>query len=231
MKTLILVFTLFGLIIHVNPSNNCENDFCNITASSIYTPNCFCSHCEQYNDCCEDMVSAGLSRLNKFVMSECNIKLNQSFHTYSITKCDESIAKELNRKQVAQCEDSNNTDAFNRVPVYSVQTSLTYRNIHCAQCNIKNIKLSDLRFFSMKALYHNMDTNDDEKELTKNVLEEYFNNTNIIKSDFEIEFENPIENANIRYCVRSIDSCPNNSSDFDKEQCAKYPTAYRYLGI
>jgi hypothetical protein len=231
MKILALFFILFSLT-NVNLLQNCQNDFCNITSSSFYSPskNCFCSHCDQYEDCCEDMIYPDLPRLASLTVSECNIKLNQSLYAYSLSKCDRLMIKDVDEPHVALCENVNQTDVISYIPVYSIQTNLTYRNIYCARCNMKQINFHDLRFFSIKTLPNNIDMNEDEKELTQNILEKYFKSEGLSnnKQNFEIEFENPIENKNIRYCVKSIETCPDNSSEIEKELCIKNPTAYRY---
>ena len=180
--------------------------------------------CDKYDDCCEDVTPMHQLETNY----ECNIKMNDSFYAYSISKCDKKLASQA---EIDLCEDLNaQGNVFNAVPVYSSQTKFVYKNIYCAKCNIKEINLENLTFFPMKAL-SSLDILENKVELTQMALEEYFKSQNLKEnnelSGFRIEFENPAENAQIRQCIQRIDFCSSNASDSDKELCKNEPTAYR----
>ena len=90
MKILVLLLILFDSY-QVNSSQNCTNDFCHSMGYLDPTPkNCFCSDCNEYDDCCQDI--SGIKRLDSFInTNECNIRINQSLFTYSNSSCSGSI--------------------------------------------------------------------------------------------------------------------------------------------
>ena len=220
--------------------DSCANDVCgNSTSFSIDKQvQCFCANCTEYGDCCEDMPRPK----DSLISSDCNIKMNSSLHAYSVVKCASWwIPANTNDTLLkTQCEDVKSGEIapsiFNYIPVYSSQTKTVYRNIYCAKCNIKRIEMSNLKLFAVRSHYtQELAGESNEKELTQMALEEYVRAQSDRKKNldtensFEIEFESPMEDASLRYCVKSIDSCPGNSSDRNKEWCRTKATAYRYL--
>ena len=123
MKILVLLLILIDSC-QVNSSQNCTYDFCHSMESFNPRPkNCFCSDCNAYDDCCQDV--SEIKRSDSFINPNgCNIRLNQFLYTYSISKCNKILTRELNENEIAQCENStSNMDLLNYVPVHSIQTN------------------------------------------------------------------------------------------------------------
>ena len=221
--TLTLIFLNFT-IIYSFASSKCK-DYCDdsTTISDPKQPiNCFCSHCNEYDNCCEDKYSNQTKPSNP-AHSECNIRINKLVYAYSIGKCGEWWSGSQELKNGCEKTDSK---LFNNIPVYSNQTDLTYKNVYCARCNIKNFDAKRIIFFEVQT-----STNEllEEEQLTELALLDLVSNqkSNEYSERTWIEFENPKENLNLRYCIKSIDSCPDGSSSEEKELCSGR-TAYRY---
>jgi hypothetical protein len=110
--------------------------------------------------------------------------------------------------------------------VYSNQTDLTYKNVYCARCNIKKFDAKRITFFEIQTSTSELL---EEEQLTELALVDLISNqkSNEYSERTWIEFENPKENLNLRYCIKSVDSCPVDSSSEEKELCSGR-TAYRY---
>ena len=227
---LIILFLIVSEKDILKYSVQCCSDFC---ANTSITKNCFCTHCNEYDDCCADKPQT--NRLDAF--SECNIRLDEFNYAYSISKCDEQLRSLLSKREVDRCEnveaDSVQKDIFSFLPVYSNQTKQAFKNVFCAKCNFKDVRLAGLAFFKIKSSQYSESLSADKMELTQNVLEEYLIAKTLGKNgennNFTLEFEMPIENQQIRLCVQAIDSCQNNATDLEVELCTKTPTAYRFL--
>ena len=157
-----IVFLLAFLFnsIHTYGLSCMERDYCNRTiidhrsmndSELIKNKNCFCDEaCFQYDDCCEDIKRY---RTKQRIQATC-VDYTYPFRIRSeiyeptvmpiwmVTSCltnYEYTSLEENCTHPSKNDTFlSNPPAF--IPMTSLQTNITYRNIYCAQCNNENIE-------------------------------------------------------------------------------------------
>jgi hypothetical protein len=160
-----------------------------------------------------------------------NIGKNQ--YMYSIVKCAKDWQNEIIK---IKCENETmDEEIYDMVPVYSNQTRLVYRNIYCAYCNINSkLNVADhVDFLSLEAdgyVTFAPHQNYNQKYLIQMMINDMLKNKHNHKASplkFELKFKQPIGiKINNRTCVPAVDSCPEISSQIERELCQNH-TAYR----
>ncbi|RNA43130.1 G- coupled receptor Mth2, partial [Brachionus plicatilis] len=179
--------------------------------SKSWSKNCYCDHCDLFGDCCQDMAKPVESTL-----FECNSKLSENQFIYTVGRCPSNFSDNSIRQK---CEASTKK-ILDKTPVFSNQTGNYYKNIFCAKCNLLDLNLKELIFFSILAG-------------RSSFLEpDYYDNTTIRQilngtSSKAIVFKAP-KGLNPRSCFKSIDSCPLNFTNQTLENLCKNHTAFRY---
>ncbi|CAF0900558.1 unnamed protein product [Brachionus calyciflorus] len=198
----------------INSWSKICNDFCNHFTYPNYPMNCFCTECQTFDDCCQNY---GTKQAKNPTNYKCNSRIDNSNYIYTIGECPKNYDKIKIKKK---CENINDTFLPYLIPVFSPETNLFFKNIYCAQCNVKDLK--NITLFSIES------KNDlDEKSITFNQLNNFINGDYMNSSYFDIFFIPP-KNSNPRYCQMPVKTCPTNYSDKTIiEYCHNY-TAYRY---
>ena len=233
MKYLIVIAIIIAKIVNIISLNNVCNDHCgNRTRvnSYFYSANCFCDECDAHNDCCADALQQPVD-VNRDSRTECNIRVSEYEYVYSIVKCDDWWNKnDIIRYKCEQQSFRNLNEKknliLNNLPVYSEQTNLTYKNIYCARCNIKEIEFKKLSHFQLKPTYEFLSTHERESDsplFLNKILDEFVVN----ETRNSLYFALNVTQTNLRKCINSIDKCQEKSTDEEKKLCSNY-TAYRY---
>lgn len=193
-KKIFFVLTLsqFNLVSSFFCNDRCFNE------SSFLKPSCFCTDCDKFSDCCSDAFNSNTTNLFHSNQFECTY-YNQYHGIYVVSKCNNSIFSEIK----SDCEGTK-TDLWNSVPLYSKQTSLNYKNIYCALCNIKNLKESEIVFFE--------------------VIPSEIEFDDKLNDTYSINVPSGIPEP--RSCFKPIDSCPPQSNKDLVFLCSNF-TSYR----
>ena len=214
----------------ISNGNNTCNDTCLIESNGTYSrSNCFCDDCHLFDDCCSNNQKEIFEK-----NFECNLKLNNNNeYTYSISKCDNSWSNLHIRNK---CESEvDEEDVFKYLPVYSKQTNRTYKNMYCANCNIKQLNVSLIKFFKLvpkmpKHMLSNLNNQSDNEALNvvEQAIKNFIQNKRIDDENAELEFEfkEPEKTLVKRRCLKAVNRCPEASTREQKEKCESY-TAYR----
>lgn len=203
---------------------NCH-DTCLNRTTKLHAVSCFCTECDLYEDCCKDVQQQVLNERTH----ECNIRLAQYEHVYSVSKCPFWYSADRVTKK--NCENDSNKSLLNRLPVFSVQTKNAYRNVYCAMCNIENIDLNLIQtfqpivgheFFLEHGFYQESDLNQ-TKHFESKIIDEFLNGS----SRVYLTLRNNSFFNSLRRCVKSIDTCQPGSSENEIKMCQAF-TSYRY---
>ena len=226
-----LILGIFFIALKKTNSKKCH-DKCSQTIR--YFDNCRCDdQCHIYNDCCVDK----LANYDENLGMKCNIKLNSNKYMYSVEKCaawwlkeNPTLASVQNKCEISSYVSSAITSNpyqafFNFIPVYSHQNNLTYKNINCAKCNLRNMDKKELRFFSV-------DSSSDlpfrtESELLT-IIDQLIKGKENQDSYVEIRFIEPNDTGNYRECIKNIEECPNGEKNSSLIEMCKNQTALRY---
>jgi hypothetical protein len=159
----------------------------------------------------------------------CNTELAGKKYMPTVSSCAKWWFTESFRKN--RCEVNNLSRAeltlLHFIPVLARQNEVTYANFYCAQCNIKNIVLKSLSFFNVTGFSAYKEKHD-PNDLTYIYSAIAFVISRVHDPNVAVRFLRP-ENVTIdRYCVRTVNSCPENTTSVQKQQCSNH-TAYRYM--
>lgn len=188
-----LILSQFNLVFSLFCNDRCFNQ------SSFLNPSCFCTDCDKFSDCCSDASNNKTINLYNSNLFEC-IYFNKYIGTYLVSKCKNYI--NLNIK--SDCEQTK-ADLWHSIPLFSKQTSLSYKNIYCALCNIENFEASEIVFFEVFPF-----------DITNN---EYLNRSYSVKV--------PMGIPKPRSCFKPIDTCPPKTNNNLAFLCSNF-TSFTY---
>lgn len=222
---------IHSAIIFKNPdTNSCKDTCSNISGTKL--DNCFCSECDTYNDCCQNIQPENIIKSERY---ECNVRISEYNYIYSTVKCEDWWNKNdftRNKCEKLSLYDLNDTSEAlaTYLPVYSHQTNSVYRNVYCAQCNIKQFNLKKIQYFEIDAsrfLFNKLYLADSDLEQQQKAIEDLIvSNRNGFANDLSFSLSQ-INLDNQRGCKKAIDKCAENSTDNEIRMCSSI-TAYRY---
>jgi hypothetical protein len=206
-------------------ASDCD-DYCK--NSDIHSDfNCMCQDCDLFNDCCKDVTIASHPESGIY---KCNIKLAENNKwIYSIEKCAQSwvatysFGNKLDLKN--QCENDMNNQVLTSIPVYSASTNQVYKNVFCAVCNNENLMNEQVKFFEISDQDADIQYENMENSEFKESIVNYLTNKSLV-----FNLPSQVDPKLFRKCIKSIDTCPLNSSLLDIELCNNH-TAYRYSSL
>ena len=187
------------------------------------TKNCFCDQCDIFDDCCANIPKV-FETLKNY---ECNIQVNDNQFIYSISKCPVKYSDHVIK---GKCEKDNKRASFlNFLPVFSNQTSLTYRNIYCARCNIKKFELNETipfyidinKLFKEKIRYKSLRLVNLNLSQINNLI------SFLTLENFDLMRFKLNGTKSLRPCLKNlISKCPENRKKEEHLKCESY-TSYR----
>ncbi|XP_074601363.1 uncharacterized protein LOC141855292 [Brevipalpus obovatus] len=234
-------------------------DLCNKSAKlSVYDdtfnpPNCYCDErCHLFGDCCIDKAAEKAKQDRETSTStypglyspwSCvHVPINGP-RVYAYHKCDpawlESEGQSSHGEHISHlCEHEDNL-FLARLPAFSVNSGIFYRNFFCAVCNNDddNLDVMNVTIFCDRQI--------GEKSLKHYLIQPNFNPTDgtwtfrhnsseiwCKPRILELEREDFRDQFNTRYCMDMINSCPSNWTDNhgnDDNQLAQKCSSYMFM--
>jgi len=148
------------------------NRLCNVNGSGLYEDKHCCGDCScdlntclVTGNCCPDILYSTYGEMwpKPQTPQHCvsmYIGLSTPFMSgvYAVDNCPDETDKTLERKCTREYKRSNIDDFYDITPCYDINTNITYRNQHCAQCN--GVVESDLIHFKISFKCSKMFDND-----------------------------------------------------------------------
>ena len=103
--------------------------------------------------------------------------------------------KGLNKEIISSCEDEKQSDLLRRLPVFSISTNQTYKNVFCAKCN----NITDFTYWRLEA-----DCDGKEQDLFIN--QTFQDVIGGAKKYCELHYQ-PVRQQHEKFCVLQVDSC------------------------
>nr|QVK45884.1 G protein-coupled receptor [Proales similis] len=221
----VMALVLLGVVkTSTPPFRSVCNDQCSQSVSAsglskLWNRTCFCDQCELYDDCCADRRAPV-----RPTAATCGLKLMDNNYIYSVSKCLlTSVSDELQQK----CQNRSNT-VYEKLPVYSQQSKLVFKNIYCAMCSQQDLDLGKVQLFDLHAFDYKGHTwwNKSGEVNTENI-EKYFLESDNLNDGVRVGIALPSGLSDARECLPSIDQCPE-GSDQDLKRLCSASTAYRF---
>ena len=122
-----------------------------------------------------------------------NLK-NKNLGYIMVSRC---LRKGLNKEMISSCEDEKQLDLLRRLPVFSISTNETYKNVFCAKCN----NITDFAYWRFKA-----DCAGKEQDLFVNKT--FLDVFGRAKKYCTLHYY-PVRQQHEKFCVLQVDSCDN----------------------
>ena len=144
---------------------------------------------------CKDQIKKQTK--NKFDVSKSCVDMNLNNKNLGYIMVSRCPRKGLNKEIISSCEEEKQSDLLRRLPVFSISTNQTYKNVFCAKCN----NITDFTYWRLEA-----DCAGKEQDLfvNKSFLEVIDGARKFCKLLYY-----PVRQQNEKFCVLQVDSCDN----------------------